>query len=154
MPKTCTICSSSQPVQDRVAALAVEKVSFKKISQLILQEFELSISASSIGRHLHACLSTPTEKSFIDTAPLERLTQNPTESDAVNTALRLALAQGILQCHDQIIERGDLESFRALEVLVNVQDKLYPRTQAIQENPSSLREEAYRIISQFTKKTE
>jgi len=151
MAKSCTICSSAQSLQDRVAALAHDKVSLKKTAQMILQEFNLSISASSIGRHLHSCLSAQKNTgshpiSSLDITPLERLVQNPTDGDTVHEALRIALAQGILQCHDQIVERGDLESFRALEVLVNVQDKLYPHAQTIQESPASLREEAYRTI--------
>lgn len=146
MAKSCTICTASQPLQDRVAALAHDKVSLKKIEPIIFQEFNLKISASSIGRHLNSCLPEKAETGHIDTAPLERLTQNPTDGDTVNEALRVTLAQGVLQCHQQIIEKGDLESFRALEVLVNVQDKLYPHTQTIQESPASLREEAYRAV--------
>lgn len=156
MPKSCTLCTSSQTIQDKVLSLSKDNVSLKKIEVLLGQEDNFKISASSIGRHLHSCLSAQKNPgshpiSSLDITPLERLVQNPTDGDTVHEALRIALAQGVLQCHDQIVERGDLESFRALEVLVNVQDKLYPQSQLIQESPASLREEAYRTILEHGK---
>jgi hypothetical protein len=146
MSKSCTICSSSQVLQDRVATLAHDKVSYKKTAQIISHEFNLSISASSIGRHLHSCLSASTERSLLDTTSLERLMQNPTDRDTLHEALCVTLSQAALQCHEQIVKRGDLESFKALEVLVNVQDKLYPHAKTLEQDPASSREETYRTF--------
>jgi len=77
---------------------------------------------------------------------LDRLLQNPTDNDILNEALRTTLAQAALQCHQQILDKPDLESFRGLEVLVNIRDKLYGETRETEQKPSEFRDDAYRIV--------
>ena len=126
---------SAQSIQDRVIALAKDNVSLKKMEAILGQDYAFKISSSSIGRHLKECTQKKADQEPISMDVLDRLLQNPTDNDILNEALRTTLAQAALQCHQQILDKPDLESFRGLEVLVNIRDKLYPsKNQASQTN--------------------
>lgn len=149
MAKSCILCTSPQSIQDRVTALVKDNVSLKKIEALLGQEYKFKISSSSIGRHLKECMNKRAEPEQIDTDILERLAQNPTDNDILNEMLRTTLAQAALQCHQQIMDKPDLESFRSLEVLVNIRDKLYGHARETERSPSEFRELAYKTLAEI-----
>jgi hypothetical protein len=149
MAKACTLCTSPQSIQDRIETMEKENLSLKKMEAILGKEHNFKISSSSIGRHLKECLHKRADPEPIKTDVLDRLTQNPTDNEILNEMLQTTLAQAALQCHQQILDKPDLESFRSLEVLVNIRDKLYGETKVTESRPSELRELAYKTIAEF-----
>jgi hypothetical protein len=152
MAKSCTLCTSAQSIQDRVISLAKDNVSLKKMEAILGQEYAFKISSSSIGRHLKECTQKRADQKPVNMDVLDRLLQNPTNNEILNETLRTTLAQAALQCHQQILDKPDLESFRGLEVLVNIRDKLYAENRETEQKPSEFRGDAYSTVAEQLQK--
>jgi len=152
MAKSCTLCTSVQSIQDRVTALAKDNVSLKKMEAILGQDYAFKISSSSIGRHLKECTQKRADQEPVNMDVLDRLLQNPTNNEILNETLRTTLAQAALQCHQQILDKPDLESFRGLEVLVNIRDKLYGENRETEQKPSEFRGDAYSTVAEQLQK--
>ena len=116
------------------------------------QDYAFKISSSSIGRHLKECTQKKTDQEQVSMDVLDRLLQNPTDNEILNETLRTTLAQAALQCHQQILDKPDLESFRGLEVLVNIRDKLYAENRETEQKPSEFRGDAYSTVAEQLQK--
>jgi hypothetical protein len=159
MSKPCKICSSSQIIQDRVITLKNEGLSLRNIEAELKSLFDFKIASSSIGHHLNKCLKLSGEQQLEEAVlkTLEELAEAPPENDMTRYALRNLLAKALVKFDQRMDETTQtstpynmhLETFKCLETLVNIQDKLYPPLQGTGES-GSLREKSYNVLNSLS----
>jgi hypothetical protein len=142
LAKHCTICSSGQDVRDKVTELHRMGKSYRDIEVALLPLFKLKVSASSIGRHLKNCLSQKEGEQEENPSTIQSIIEAPKPDGAdMHNALCHILFEGIQLFFQRMKETTDkttaysvhLETFRGLDILINMLEKLYPNSANLAE---------------------
>jgi hypothetical protein len=136
MAKNCSICSSPQAVQEQILQWHKDGKSYRDMETSLAEEYKLSLSNSSIRRHLINCIGAEKDegrKENILTFQEVINTPKPDGADMHN-ALCHILNQGIEMFFQRMKETGEkttpynvhLETYRCLEMLIKMLESLYP----------------------------
>lgn len=131
--------------------------SYRDIENHLFSLFNVKISASSIGRHLKNCSSQKAAEQKKTLSALQDIIDAP-KPDGVQMyrALCHILCEGIALFYQRIKETGEktmpysvhLETFRGLDVLINMLEKLYPNIANIAE--AKQKDEQYSTLKKLT----
>ena len=135
MPKSCSICSQSKDIQDKILDAHQTGLSYKKIEEQIQNDDQIKVSYSAIQRHLNKCI-TPSEQDKKErslTFQEKRETPQP-EGAEIHNALCHILLEGVEMFSQRMNETLDkttdygthLETYRCLDLLIKMFENLYP----------------------------
>ena len=141
MAKTCTICSESQEVQDKILEWHKDGKSYRDIEALLESECQITLSNSSIRRHIINCLE---EKEITPEKGLkfQDIVNAPKPDGAdMHNALCHILQDGIQMFFQRMKETGEkttpysvhLETYRCLDMLIKMLEALYPNSAQLAE---------------------
>jgi hypothetical protein len=128
MPKVCKICSADQGIQDEVSRMRNKGSSLRDIEASLMDQYNFSVSSTSIGRHLTSCVQPKNER--ITLKPLEA---SIPDNQQVHQELCHALVHAIRFFNATLDEMTEapanveihLNAVKALDVLINGFEKLY-----------------------------
>lgn len=132
MAKSCSICSSTPEVQKQIRQWYKDGKSYRDIETSLAHEFKLSISNSSIRRHLLKCIE---EKKITLNFHEMHTYQQPDGAD-MHKALCFILRYGIEMFFQRMDETIDaktpysvhLETYKCLDMLIKMLENLYPNS--------------------------
>jgi len=161
MAKPCSVCSQSEALQERIQALHQRGESQREIENILTQEFHLKVSHSSIGRHLKNCLTGKRveEEDPLDLeAALTELAQSPLDSELLHQGFCRVLARSLIIFSNRLTETSSaetpynvhLETFKCFETLVNIREKLYPKTDKTEEKNKEVKIAAAEFVQALT----
>jgi hypothetical protein len=142
MAKHCTICSQSEEIQQKILEWHKDGKSFRDIETLLENKCQISISNSSIRRHLVNCLEEK-ERSHKTAPSFQDIINAPKPDGAdMHNALCHILHQGIEIFFQRMKETGEkttpysvhLETYRCLDMLIKMLEALYPNSAQLAEN--------------------
>lgn len=116
--------------------------SYRDIETDLFSLFNVKVSASSIGRHLKNCSSQKAAEQKKTLSALQEIIDAPSpDGTQMYRVLCHILFEGIALFYQRIKETGEkttpysihLETFRGLDVLINMLEKLYPNIANIAE---------------------
>ena len=135
MTKSCSICSQSREIQDKILEAHKTGLSYKKIEEQIKNNHQIKVSYSAIQRHLNKCIIQPEQekKERSMTFQEKRETTQP-EGAEIHNALCHILLEGIEMFSQRMNETLDkttdygthLETYRCLDLLIKMFENLYP----------------------------
>ena len=137
MAKNCSICSSTPEVQEQILQLHKNGKSYREIETSLAHEFKLSISNSSIRRHLVNCIEAKKDdekKNHLNFHEMHTY-QQPDGAD-MHKALCFILKYGIEMFFQRMDETIDaktpynvhLETYKCLDMLIKMLENLYPNS--------------------------
>ena len=135
MTKSCSICSQSREIQDKILEAHKTGLSYKKIEEQIKNNHQIKVSYSAIQRHLNKCIIPPEQdkKERSMTFQEKRETTQP-EGAEIHNALCHILLEGVEMFSQRMNETLDkttdygthLETYRCLDLLIKMFENLYP----------------------------
>lgn len=137
MAKSCSICSSTPEVQEQIRQWHKDGKSYRDIETSLAHEGNLSISNSSIRRHLVNCIETKKDdekKNHLNFNEMHTY-QQPDGAD-MHKALCFILRYGIEMFFQRMDETIDaktpynvhLETYKCLDMLIKMLENLYPNS--------------------------
>jgi 23S rRNA maturation mini-RNase III len=142
MAKTCTICSETQEVQNKILEWHKDGKSYRDIETMLENECKITISNSSIRRHIINCLEE--KEGSHETAPsFQDIVSAPKPDGAdMHNALCHILQDGIQMFFQRMKETTEkttpysvhLETYRCLDMLIKMLEALYPNSAQLAEN--------------------
>ena len=161
MPKSCSVCSQPEVIQKRIQELHQKGESQREIENLLMAEFNRKVSYSSIGRHLNNCLKKNhyEEEADVDLeTALTELAQSPLDSALLHQGFCRVLARSLIIFSNRLTETSSaeapynlhLETFRCFETLVNIREKLYPKTDKEPERKNDVKIAASEFVQALT----
>lgn len=137
MAKNCSICSSTPEVQEQILQRHKDGKSYREIETSLAHEFKLSISNSSIRRHLVNCIEAKKDdekKNHLNFHDMHTY-QQPDGAD-MHKALCFILKYGIEMFFQRMDETIDaktpynvhLETYKCLDMLIKMLENLYPNS--------------------------
>lgn len=137
MTKSCSICSQSREIQDKILEAHKTGLSYKKIEEQIKNNHQIKVSYSAIQRHLNKCIIPPEQekKERSMTFQEKRETTQP-EGAEIHNALCHILLEGVEMFSQRMNETLDkttdygthLETYRCLDLLIKMFTNLYPNS--------------------------
>lgn len=137
MAKNCTICSQSEEIQEQIRQWHKDGKSYREIETSLANEFKLSISNSSIRRHLVNCIEAKKdEEKKIHLKFNEMHTYQQPDGADMHKALSFILRYGIEMFFQRMDETIDaktpynvhLETYKCLDMLIKMLENLYPNS--------------------------
>lgn len=137
MAKNCTICSQSEEIQEQIRQWHKDGKSYREIETSLANEFKLSISNSSIRRHLVNCIEAKNDdEKKIHLKFNEMNTYQQPDGADMHKALSFILRYGIEMFFQRMDETIDaktpysvhLETYKCLDILIKMLDNLYPNS--------------------------
>jgi cell fate (sporulation/competence/biofilm development) regulator YmcA (YheA/YmcA/DUF963 family) len=135
MTKSCSICSQSREIQDKILEAHKTGLSYKKIEEQLKNNHQIKVSYSAIQRHLNKCIIPPEQdkKERSMTFQEKRETTQP-EGAEIHNALCHILLEGVEMFSQRMNETLDkttdygthLETYRCLDLLIKMFENLYP----------------------------
>lgn len=161
MSKACSVCSQPDALQERLQDLHQKGESHREIENILMAEFNIKVSHSSIGRHFKNCLK---EKSSEGEDPpdlqtaLEELAQAPLDPDLLHQGFCRVLARSLVIFSNRLTETSSpetpysvhLETFKCFETLVNIREKLYLKTNKMDEKNKEVKILAAEFVKALT----
>ena len=137
MAKNCTICSQSEEIQEQIRQWHKDGKSYREIETSLANEFKLSISNSSIRRHLVNCIEAKKDdEKKIHLKFNEMHTYQQPDGADMHKALSFILRYGIEMFFQRMDETIDaktpysvhLETYKCLDMLIKMLENLYPNS--------------------------
>ena len=161
MPKSCSVCSQPEAIQERIQTLHQQGESQREIENILMAEFNRKVSHSSIGRHLNNCLKRKNheEEAEVDLeTSLAELAQSPLDSNLLHQGFCRVLARSLIIFSNRLTETSSvetpytvhLETFKCFETLVNIREKLYPKTDKESERKNDVKIAASEFVQALT----
>ena len=161
MAKPCSVCSQPDALQSRVQELHHLGESQREIENILTKEFNIKVSHSSIGRHLNNCLKkeNPQEEDSIDLeTALTKLAQSPLDYHLLHQGFCRVLARSLIIFSNRLTETSSvetpytvhLETFKCFETLVNIREKLFPKTDKTEEKNKEVKIAAAEFVQALT----
>ena len=161
MAKPCSVCSQSAALQSRVQELHHLGESQREIENILTKEFHLKVSHSSIGRHLNHCLKRKNHEEEAEMnleAALTDLAQSPLDSHLLHQGFCRVLARSLIIFSNRLTETSSvetpytvhLETFKCFETLVNIREKLFPKTDKTEEKNKEVKIAAAEFVQALT----
>ena len=135
MAKNCTICSQSEEIQEQIRQWHKDGKSYREIETSLTNEFKLSISNSSIRRHLVNCIEAKKNNEKKNHLNFHEMhTYHQPDGADMHKALCYILRYGIEMFFQRMGETIDiktpynvhLETYKCLDMLIKMLGNLYP----------------------------